>query len=490
MSVPVRILLPCLLALAACSEPAPPALPDSSPADKVPITTSSEAAREAFIAGRYQYESLHYADAAALFDQAIELDPDFALAHLMRATVTESAEAFYDSLGRAEDAMAAASPGEQIIIRSFLAAAQNDVESQYEMLKKLEMLYRHDERVHMRLGNFYTATQQFPDAVEHFGHAIEINATYAPAWNMLGYAHRGAGDFEAAKQAFRRYIELVPNEPNPFDSYAELLMEAGDYDSSIENYRHALSLAPGFAASHVGLIVNYSLKGEHEKAIATAENFYRQASNMPEKQLALIRLSGAHLHARDREGAFAALDRLADLAIDENNLPVLAAARELAGDILLAAGEAGAALIQYQAALEIRRESPISRSAKSQARRQFLFKATLAALQSGRARDAASYLDQYRAEVRGGNAFDQRRLRELEGYSALLAEEFELAVDKLSSGNQMEPVVRYFAAVACEQMGDYVSAREHAEAAAFRNTLAVSLPYFRSQALAMLDRLP
>ena len=479
-----------MLALAACGEPAPPALPDSGPTDKVPVTTSSDAARDAFLEGRDEYESLHYAEAARLFDEAIELDPDFALAHLMRATVTESAKQFYESLGKAEAAMAAASPGEQIIIRSFLAAAQNDIEGQHEKLKKLEVLYRHDERVHVRLGNFYVTQQQFADAVTHFLEAIEINEEFAPAWNMLGYAHRGSGDFESAKSAFRRYIELVPDEPNPFDSYAELLMEAGDYEASIENYRRALSIAPEFPPSHVGLIINYSLKGEHENAVAAAENLFRQARNMPERQIALIRLSGAHLHAGDRDAALSALDRLASLAIEKNNLPVLAAARELAGDILLVAGNTDAALGQYKAALEIRRESPISRSAKSQAGRQFLFKATLAALQSGRADDAASYLSQYRIEARGGNAFEQRRVLELEGYSALLAENYEMAVEKLASGNQMEPVVRYFSALACEGVGDYESARRHAEAAAFRNTLAISLPYFRPQALEMLDRLP
>ncbi|MEM8684808.1 MAG: tetratricopeptide repeat protein [Pseudomonadota bacterium] len=479
-----------MLALAACSEDAPPALPDSAPSDKVPVTTSSLAARVAFIQGRDQYEALHYAEAAMLFDQAIELDPDFALAHLMRATVTESAEQFYESLGKAEAVMVAASPGEQIIIQSFVAAAQNDIDGQYEKLKKLEVLYRHDERVHMRLGNFYMGQQRFVDAAHHFLDAIDINAQFAPAWNMLGYAHRGNGDYSAAKKAFRRYIDLVPDEPNPFDSYAELLMEAGDYDASIESYRRALSIAPDFPPSHIGLIINYSLKGEHENAIAAAENLFLKARNMPERQIALIRLSGAHLHAQDQDAALAALDRLASLALEQENLPVLAAARELAGDILLVVGETDAALGQYKAALEIRRESPISRSAKSQAGRQFLFKATLAALQSGRAGDAASYLAQYRAEARSGNAFEQRRIQELEGYSALLAEDYELAVEKLAAGNQMEPVVRYFSALACEGMGDYQRARDHAEAAAFRNTLAISLPYFRPQALEMLERLP
>ncbi len=465
-------------------------MPVTDKGGKVPVTTSSEEAREVYLQGRDRFEALQYAEAAELFQQATELDPGFAMAHLMRATTTESARYFYESLGKAEAAMAAASPGEQMIIQSFLAAAQNDANAQYEQLKKLELLYRQDERVHMRLGNFHVRAQQFDEAVGHFEEALEIEDGFAPAWNMLGYAHRGNGDFESAKQAFQRYIELVPGEPNPFDSYAELLMEAGDYDASIENYRKALAISPDFPSSHVGLVINHSLKGEHESAVAAAENLFQRARNMPERQLALVRLAGAHLHARDREAALSAMDRLATLATDEENLPVLAAARELAGDILLVAGDTDAALGQYKTALEIRREAPISRSAKSQARRQFLFKATLAALQSGRGKDADNYLRQYRVEAQDGNPFEQRRILELEGYSALLAEDYNLAVEKLAEGNQMEPVVRYFSALACEGAGDLEAARYHAEAAAYRNTLAISLPYFRPQALELLERLP
>ena len=51
---------------------------------------------------------------------------------------------------------------------------------------------------------------------------------------MLGYAYRQEGDYANAEQAFKKYIELIPNDPNPYDSYAELLLKMGKFDESID----------------------------------------------------------------------------------------------------------------------------------------------------------------------------------------------------------------------------------------------------------------
>ena len=49
-----------------------------------------------------------------------------------------------------------------------------------------------------------------------------------------------------AEAAFKKYIELIPNDPNPYDSYAELLLKMGKFDDSIAQYRKALAIDPNF----------------------------------------------------------------------------------------------------------------------------------------------------------------------------------------------------------------------------------------------------
>ena len=46
--------------------------------------------------------------------------------------------------------------------------------------------------------------------------------------------------YAEAEAAFKKYIELIPGDPNPYDSYAELLMKTGRFDESIAQYQKAL----------------------------------------------------------------------------------------------------------------------------------------------------------------------------------------------------------------------------------------------------------
>ena len=76
--------------------------------------------------------------------------------------------------------------------------------------------------------------------------ATEINPKFSPAYNSLGYAYRPLEKYAEAETAFKKYIELIPDDPNPYDSYAELLMKTGRFDESIAQYRKALSVDQHF----------------------------------------------------------------------------------------------------------------------------------------------------------------------------------------------------------------------------------------------------
>jgi tetratricopeptide (TPR) repeat protein len=75
-----------------------------------------------------------------------------------------------------------------------------------------------------------------------------------------------------------KYVTLQPSEPNPQDSYAEILRLSGDFNGALEHYRKALELDPNFVSSQLGIADTYALMGnqdqarhEYEKAIAVAD---------------------------------------------------------------------------------------------------------------------------------------------------------------------------------------------------------------------------
>ena len=56
-------------------------------------------------------------------------------------------------------------------------------------------------------------------------------------------------------------------DPNPYDSYAELLMKLGRYEESIQQYKKALDVNPEFFASHMGISNNLMFLRRYEKMI-------------------------------------------------------------------------------------------------------------------------------------------------------------------------------------------------------------------------------
>src|SRR6185436_13154997 len=93
--------------------------------------------------------------------------------------------------------------------------------------------------------------------------------------------------YPEAEQAFKKYIELIPNDPNPYDSYAELLMKMGRFDESIKQYEKALSIDPNFVASYVGIANDHIFMGHHEEARKALAKLKGVARNDGERRQAV-----------------------------------------------------------------------------------------------------------------------------------------------------------------------------------------------------------
>jgi len=479
----------CFLAviLIACSSNQATSISGSA---KIPVTTSSQSAREAFDKGQALFDNLQFVQSRSHLERALELDPTFAMAHMLLALSSPSASHFFKSLSDAEVNAGNASQGEQLVIRAFVAQGKNDQTSQLKMLEQLVVLHPRDERAHMFLGNFYNQQQNFDQSVKYFDQAIEIAPSFAGAYNSLGYAHRANENLEQASQAFAKYVKLIPNEANPYDSYAELLLEMGKYKQAIENYKKALVIDPHFGASFAGISIAQSLQNNTLAAQKTTKKMFAAARTPAERMNAKFRSITSYLLADDKKGAMRAAKEMYAIAKIENDHAAMGNIKEYMGDMMLDASKTEKGLKFYSAALEHRQQAKINDANKAQAKRNYLFKAAIAALINKDMKTSISLIAKYTTSVKQeGTSFERRRIHELTGYLAINKNDGVVAIKELAQGNITNPIVLYWSAVAYNMSGDKETAIKLANKAAKRNTLSGNMPFARSRALILLDKL-
>jgi tetratricopeptide (TPR) repeat protein len=442
------------------------------PAGTVAITTASEDARRLYLQGRDLTEQLRAHEGRELYRKALESDPSFAMAHYQLAVNSATAKDFFDHMKHAVDLSGQVSDGERLTILAGEAGGNAQPGKQLEYLTELVTKHPDDERAHFLLGGAYLGRQDYPKAIEHYEAATRINPRYATAYNSLGYTYRPMEKYAEAEVAFKKYIELIPEDPNPYDSYAELLMKAGRFDESIAQYRKALALDSNFTASRIGIANNLMLQGKHKEALAEMDELYRRGRNDGDRRGALF-VKGVILTDADKpDAAVKEIEKefvIAERAGDSANM---SADVQLIGNILLDAGRTDQAAKRFQQSLELIERSSLSDEVKTDTRLAGRYNQARVALARGdlaTARtEAAAYLEGATARQ---NSFRVRQAHELAGSIALKEKKYDDAITHLGQANQQNPQVVYWTALAYQGKGDAAKAKEFRGKAAQANVL-------------------
>src|SRR5688572_7720809 len=108
---------------------------------KIPVSTSSEEARQLHAQGLELADQLRPHQARQLFEKAVAKDPNFAMAHYDLALTSPSAKATTEHLNRAAALSENASEGERLTILAFQAFDNNDPAQALEYSKQLVAAY-------------------------------------------------------------------------------------------------------------------------------------------------------------------------------------------------------------------------------------------------------------------------------------------------------------------------------------------------------------
>jgi tetratricopeptide (TPR) repeat protein len=455
---------------------------------RIPITTSSPEALDLYLQGRQLSDRLRYTDARGYFDRAVAKDTDFALAHLGVAMTSAISNEFFASLGRAVELSDKVTDGERHMILAYLAGVSGDPLQQDEHLAWLVDNYPGDERAMNLRGNYHFGRQEFDDAVACYEKATAINPEFSQPYNQLGYVYRFQGRSAQGEEASRKYIDLIPDEPNPFDSYAELLMKLGRFEESIETYKKALALDRHFMASYIGVGHNFLLLDRPDEARSWFRRLSEVARTSLERRQAHMWSAAAFLHeGRDRE-ALKEVEAMYAIAEKDGNVTAMSTDLTRMGHILLEAGAPEGALARFRDSLAIVEEAEVPLQVKEFRERATLYFEARAALSQELIEIAEHKTRMFAVRVEAHQIpAEIRRLHELKGRIALHRENYRWALEEFEQANQQDPRVLYLTALAYRGQGDHSRARDYGKRAAKFNGIDFNYAFVRERAQRMLS---
>ncbi len=272
----------------------------------MPVTTSSGQARALYEKGMQDYEYLYLERCNDDWRAAVKEDPSLAVAWAWIAFNSSNPQEVSAAREKAKAVAPKATKGEQLMVSWIAKVQEGDFIGGISAMNDLLEMYPKDKHLFYLAGNWLMGENGDEQALRIMEKALALDKDYPAALNDLAYLYARNRQFEKAFAAMDRYVALLPKEPNPQDSYGELLRMAGNFEGSLQHYRAALKIDPDFVTSQVGLGDTYALLGNQEQARVEYDKAIRYAHN--EADRLAYGMQKAMTWVRD--GKFAEADKL------------------------------------------------------------------------------------------------------------------------------------------------------------------------------------
>jgi tetratricopeptide (TPR) repeat protein len=231
----------------------------------LPVTTNSTSARKEFEHAMSDFEEMRLADAINELRASVKRDPKFAQAYILISHLTHDPDEQASTRTRAQQLAAQVTPGERLLIRWLSGVQENNYVPAIAAMNDLLAMYPQDHRTAFLAGAWLVHEHRYAQGVFVLEHAIAVFPDYPAALNELAYAYVFSGDFAKASALMERYVQIQPDQPNPYDSYGEILRTAGQYDAALDKYRMAIRIDPTFG-SEFGVADTYAVMGREADA--------------------------------------------------------------------------------------------------------------------------------------------------------------------------------------------------------------------------------
>jgi len=248
-------------------------------AEAMRLTTQSDHARELFgqavlFSGNYRLD-----ECLKSLRTATTEDPSFGSAWALLSYYATDAKESADALSRAQSLAGRISPSEMLFVRWLTALKKNDQLAAISDLNDLVRKESNDKYVLYLAGRWFVDQHDAQRAIPLFEKVLELDPEFTPVLNRLGYSYAAMGDIPRAEALMQRYVAVMPSDPNPEDSYGDILFKAGRYQEAKEHFELALKKEPTFGPSQHELGDVFAMLGNQAAAREAYEKSAKVAAN-------------------------------------------------------------------------------------------------------------------------------------------------------------------------------------------------------------------
>ena len=120
---------------------------------------------------------------------------------------------------------------------------------QIPYLKKLRSMHPDDFYLNLTLGVCYVQTGNPVKGKHYLYKALSLDKNSPAVRNLLGYSFLEMGNTLRAEQEFDKYISMLPDAANPYDSKGDFYAKTGQYRKAVVMYNKAYSIDNSFEIS-------------------------------------------------------------------------------------------------------------------------------------------------------------------------------------------------------------------------------------------------
>lgn len=279
------------------------------------VMTNNLEAYRYYSLGLEKAQGLQNSEAIALFQKAIALDPEFAMAHarigytyVISMGLSEKGKPHLERAFKLSERL---SEKDRLHIKAWYAIANADYNGAINVFRDLIAANPMEAEAFDRLSRLLMGEDRIEEALEVGLRGLVIDPESKDLLNHTSEYYSLLGRHEEAIATCQRFVTLAPNEPNAYDSMGLRYQWAGRYAEAVAAYQHALEIDRTFEIARMHLGNAYFQQGRYRDALAQYRLFIENATQESER----ARGYGCIAHVYWKRGDFEQMARAADMQI-------------------------------------------------------------------------------------------------------------------------------------------------------------------------------